>query len=39
MFTKYEEKGRELINPMIVTVMCLHGLFAGLGLMVLVVIH
>lgn len=39
MFTKHKKEGRGLIDPMMVTILCLHGFFAGLGLVVLTVIH
>ncbi|STX88318.1 hypothetical protein [Legionella feeleii] len=36
---KKEQAGRGFIDPMMVTILCLHGVFAGLGLMVLAVVH
>lgn len=30
---------RGLVTPLMAQVLCLHGLFAGLGLMVLALIH
>ena len=39
MFTTHKKEGRGLVDPMMVTILCLHTFFAGLGLMVLTVIH
>lgn len=36
---KKEQTAKGFIDPLIAKVFCLHGVFAGLGLMVLAVVH